>query len=87
MVTPTFPKLIFHQIKMSFAIKWGRMWKKQVHTFIQKATLWSVKIVVWVIDWKILGVRDFQTLQASSSPSGIDLETSKLKVKFLMPLI
>ena len=38
--------------------------------------------MVRVIEQKILGVRDFQIHYSSSSLSGIDLGTSKSKVKF-----
>ena len=38
--------------------------------------------MVRVIERKILGVQDFQIHFSSSSPSGIDLETSKSKVNF-----
>ena len=32
-----------------------------------KPTLWSAKIMVQVIEWKILGVQDLQTIQTYSS--------------------
>ena len=38
--------------------------------------------MVQVIEWKILGIQDFHIHCSSSSPSGIDLETSKSKLKF-----
>ena len=39
--------------------------------------------MVWVIEQKTLGIRDFLGQRSSYSPSGIDLETSESKVNMI----
>ena len=56
-------KVIFHR---------QRYRKRVITFFLPKPIFWSAKNMVWLIGWKILGIRDLQTC---SSSQRIDLRT------------
>ena len=56
-------KVIFHR---------QRYRKRVITFFLPKPIFWSAKNMVWLIGWKILGIRDLQTCSTSQR---IDLRT------------